>query len=73
MQVAIYIAKGRTQLVLTPETEFEKSICGKVEQGYQAVKVYNGSFYNCQGGWTRHGSDDSSLIIVMDLKEENKE
>ncbi len=69
MKVAIYIEDGRTQLVLTPETDFEKGVVSKVEKQEQKVTCHTGSFYNCVGGWTRQGSDDESLIIVMNLKE----
>ena len=71
MKTAIYIEDGRTQLVLTPETVFEKAICEKVDRGEHSVKIYLGDFYACEGGWTRmydspHKSE--SLIIVMDIK-----
>lgn len=77
MKTAIYIADGLTQLVLTPESDFEKGVISKVERGEQAVRVYTGEFYYCQGGWMRHrtpyqgygGDRDESLIIVMEIKE----
>jgi len=77
MKVAIYIEDGLTQLVLSPESDFEKGVISKVEKGEQDVKIYTGGFYYCQGGWVRqrearqgYGSpDDGSLIIVMGIKE----
>ncbi|KKM74404.1 hypothetical protein LCGC14_1400650 [marine sediment metagenome] len=77
MITAIYIKDGRTQLVLTPETEFEVSIVGQVDKGEHEVKIYTGSFYDCQAGYTRQKRQpfydhsppkDESLIIVMDIK-----
>lgn len=41
MKSAIYLNEGTTQVVLTPENEWEKS----------ALK-----FYECQGGWYRQPS-----------------
>lgn len=74
MITAIYIKDGRTQLVLTPESEFEKGIVDKVDKGEHEVKIYTGSFYDCKAGYTRrsviHSGYDESLIIVMDIKEE---
>jgi len=69
MNVAIYIKEGRTQLVLTPTTDFEKGIVSKVGRGEQKVSIYTGEFYDCQGGWTRQGNmTDKSLIIVLDTE-----
>ena len=67
MKGAIYIENGLTQLVLTPESDFEKN-----------VSVYTGGFYHCQGGWVRQrepfqgygSSADESLIMVMEIKAE---
>lgn len=65
MKTAIYIAEGRTQLVLTPETAFEKQALSKV--GYmKEATIRTGSFYSCQGGWDRHTREDNSIIIVVD-------
>ena len=69
MKTAIYIEDGLTQLVLTPETDFEKGVIGKIDRGKQGVGLHKGSFYYWQGGWVREGSDDNSLIIVMEIGE----
>lgn len=68
MKTAFYIEDGLTQIVLTPETEFESEIVAKIKNGI--VKIYRGSFYECQGGWVKQGSDDKSVILV--LREEDK-
>ena len=83
MLTAIYIKNGRTQLVLTPETPFEQGIVEMVDKGEHEVKIYTGSFYDCQAGYTRQQrpqssehmaarEKDESLIIVMDIKEETE-
>ena len=75
MKTAIYIEDGLTQLVLTPESDFEQGIVSKVDKGEHSVRIYTGVFYHCQGGWVRQrapyqtAQDDNSLIIVMDIKE----
>lgn len=68
MKTAIYIEDGITQLVLTPESEFERKVVSSVTKGEQKCHIHTGSFYECQGGWVRQGSDDSSLILVVGIK-----
>lgn len=75
MKTAIYIADGVLQVVLTPEAEQEKAILTLVEKK-NLVKIYRGSFYECQGGWVRQQAlssgfygeadhSDKSLILVL--------
>jgi hypothetical protein len=68
MKVAIYVEDGWTQLVLTPENEWEKSVTKAVSEGPQPAQIKRGSFYQCQGGWVRQGSDDESLMLVVGAK-----
>lgn len=68
MKTAIYIENGTTQLVLTPETEWEKQIVRCVEEGAQTVEIRRASFYECQGGWVRQGRGDESLILRTRIK-----
>ena len=82
MKTAIYIEDGKTQLVLTPESDFEQAVVSKIEKGEQEVRIYTGEFYACQGGWTRQRQtiysggrldrSEDSLIIVMEIKEKKK-
>ena len=73
MKIALYIEDGLEQIVLTPETETEKGIVGKLHDGSRELSVFSGSFYACQGGWTRHrtysdyggATEDKSTIIVL--------
>lgn len=75
MKTAIYIEDGLVQLVLTPESTFEKNaLAGFKEKGEASVQIFRGTFYDCSGGWNRwrktypetcYGSDqeDHSIII----------
>lgn len=77
MKTAIYIEDGVVQLVITPETEFEKNALRSFESKPMEAKIFAGSFYDCRGGWTRqtnyygdgfgriNNSDDRSLILRM--------
>lgn len=77
MKTAIYIEDGIVQLVITPETEFEKSALSSMN-GEIDAEIFRGQFYDCRGGWTRqkevyqsiHGENtsDNSLIIRTKAK-----
>ncbi len=78
MKTAIYIEDGVAQLVITPETEYEKANIGLFEEGAVSAKIIFGSFYDCRGGWVRqsawrphentwqHDGRDKSLIIKIE-------
>ncbi len=75
MKTAIYIEDGVAQLVLTPETEFEKTALKDFfEREPLEVKIHTGSFYDCRGGWVKQagvsrmqGQDviDRSIILTI--------
>ena len=78
MKTAIYIEDGVTQLVLTPETDYEKGIVSSFGDRLSCVEVFNGTFYDCRGGWVRQSAmkhkgspyshsieDDCSLIMKL--------
>lgn len=78
MRTAIYIEDGVTQVVLTPETDWEKKAIRAMEGQFLKVKLFAGGFYDCRGGWTRqneyyptfsYGGDsnrDHSLILRIE-------
>lgn len=83
MKIALYIREGREQIVLTPESETEHDLLGRMTDETRVVRIYNGSFYDCQGGWTRQQAErggeftssflrdrpkDESTIIVLEPK-----
>ena len=75
MKTAIYIENGTVQLVITPESDFEKSALRSFEGNAIDAKVFAGSFYDCRGGWVRQtryfqptpygDGNDRSLILRM--------
>lgn len=66
MKIALYIEDGLEQIVLTPQGKIEKDILAKLHDGSRELQIYRGSFYACQGGWTRNRLDgDESSIIVL--------
>lgn len=71
MKTVILIEDGRLQLVLTPETEHEKSALKMIEDKSASLNIVTGEYYACAGGWTRELSESRarSLMIVVDSKE----
>ena len=70
MRVALYIEGRREQIILTPEDDTETRILQKLKSAKRNMSIHEGSFYACQGGWTRQGSDKNSTIIVLDEKQD---
>ncbi len=66
MRVAITIEDGRQQLILTPEGKHEAACLEQLHETGIALKVYKGSFYPCQGGWSRRDGSPDSTILVME-------
>lgn len=74
MKIALYIEDGLEQIVLTPESETEKGILGKLHDGSRQLDIKKGSFFKVQGGWTRHGIHNRSIDFYGRYeKEENDE
>lgn len=82
MKTAIYIEDGVVQLVITPESDFEKNALSTFEKKPLEAQIFSGAFYDCRGGWVRQkryhedqifqsaDNDDKSLIIrIVNLKE----
>ena len=76
MKTAIYIEDGIVQLVITPETEFEKNALKSFSQKPMEAQIFSGTFYDCRGGWVRQNEyhrcspygeeiNDQSLIIRL--------
>lgn len=77
MKTAIYIEDGTVQLVITPESDFEKNALTTFREKHLDAKIFAGSFYDCRGGWIRQNdyspqnylggreNEDKSLIITI--------
>lgn len=74
MKTAIYTEDKITQLIITPENDFEKEAIEKFADQELAAKIFVGSFYDSRGGWVRQSryfdgpygeSEDKSLIIRL--------
>jgi hypothetical protein len=71
MKTIIYVENGLTQLVLTPETDFEKKVIGEFDYKNSKVELFKGNFAECQGGYIRQFTSQDSIMIKCDYKKEN--
>jgi len=73
MKTAIYIEDWIVQLVITPESEFEKNALNSFNNKPLDAKIFNGTFYDCRGGWTRQSAYRSDFYAgVAGLSDEEK-
>lgn len=73
MKTAIYIEDGVTQLVLTPQTEWEQKVVDMITDGNRNISIIKGSFYegrknDCDYFKRSEYVDDESLIIKTSIK-----
>jgi hypothetical protein len=84
MKIALYVEDGLEQIVLTPQSDTEKALLGKLHDGSRQFTLKKGSFYGCQGGWVRHqvswrgtfdshDRDDESTMIILRKPEQGAE
>lgn len=71
MKIALYIEDGFEQIVLTPESDTEKGILGKLQDGSRELSIKRGTFFHCQGEYMRHDTDgrESTMIVLNLIKE----
>lgn len=76
MKTAIYIEDGTLQLVLTPDTKFEKDALKTLISKKVDARIMEGSFFECAGGWFRQSHSfggeatersENSLIIRVSV------
>lgn len=53
MTSVIIIVEGTTQIALTPETEWERTVLEQVKKHQGTLTILSGEVYECQGGWIR--------------------
>ena len=77
MKTAIYVEDGVVQLVITPQTEFEKNALSGFADKPLEVKIFEGTFYDCRGGWVRqtehyesrmYGNNDADKSIILQVR-----
>lgn len=66
MKTAIYIEDGVTQIVLTPETEWEKKIISSADLGEKVARIMRGGFFANQAGYFRHDETPDGLIFRIE-------
>ena len=83
MKTAIYIEDGVVQLVITPESDFEKNALTNFTGKELDVRIFSGSFYDCRGGWVRqyvfqdpspyaNSLEQKDQSIILNVREEKE-
>ena len=66
MTTAIYVHNGCPQIVLTAENDFERAVLKYLDGGKYESRA--GSFYQCNGGYARHGGQSDSSVILCKIE-----
>jgi hypothetical protein len=73
MKTAIYIEDGVVQLVITPESDFEKDALKSFQKEPFTAEIFSGSFYDCRGGWVRQASYYPQRSIYGSLDDNDRD
>lgn len=65
MKTQILIEDGRSQIIFTPETAFEKAALSEIKDGDTAVTVRRGQFSENQAGYIREFQSSGKEQSVM--------
>lgn len=66
MKAALYLEDGTTEVVLTPENDFDRAALAAIEKVEGApLRIRRGQFYHTRGGWVAHSQDPESLMLVV--------
>lgn len=71
MKTAIYIEDGTVQLVITPESDFEKNALSSFQEHELDAKIFSGSFYDCRGGWIRQNKYYENAFVTTGFERNN--
>lgn len=79
MKTVILIEDGAVQLVITPESDFEKNAVKSFYSKPTSTKIFNGAFYSCAGGWTRQsrsygaiGNDAEPVSLILRIENDSE-
>ena len=73
MKTAIYIEDGIVQLVVTPESDFEKNALTMFREKPLEAQLFAGSFYDCRGGWVRQNHYSRKLQYGYSFQQNNSD
>lgn len=66
MKCSLIIQDDRTQVVLEPETEYERSVIGIVKSYKGEITQHHGvEVFETEGGWTRTRQNPSNVVLVL--------
>lgn len=77
MKISFYMEDGLEQIVFTPQNESEQKLMDRLHDETRTVEIKRGSFFDCHGGWKRHGvhyqnsayggssvNDESTMVVL---------
>ena len=65
MKTLFHADDGKIQIVLTPETEFEKRLLNEYTSASYRAHIASGTYADCGGGWNRRYACDNSLFVIL--------
>jgi len=85
VKISFYMEDGLEQIVLTPVNEPEQKLLDRIHAEDRELEIKRGSFFDCQGGWKRHGihyqtsayggsslNDESTILVLRPKPAEQK-
>ena len=78
MKIQLLIAEQLTQVILTPETEHEKSVLGHIDKDRYEISIYKSEFESCRRGWIRqfnypdHVEARDTIFVLTPIKEKER-
>ena len=85
MKISLVIANGTKQIMMTPETDFEREALKFIEPNSTLHTMakwgtyddtpshYSMQTYKCEGGYLRRFAEKDSLMFVIEEKKETSE
>jgi uncharacterized protein with PhoU and TrkA domain len=69
MKIAFYMENDLEQIVLTPESKYERDMLGKLHDGTRVLSIKRGRFFENVAGFVRHDTIDESTMLILRSKE----
>jgi len=69
MKCAIMLLENRQQLILCPETEYEKNLFNSFSASPKKVHFKQSQFFDTVGGYTRFENSSDFMIVIEDSPE----
>jgi hypothetical protein len=72
MKIAFFMEEGLEQIVLTPESKYERDMLGKLHDGTRVLSIVRGRFFENMAGFVRRDSTGDSTMLVLRSQEQDE-